>query len=83
MTPKSLLRLPEARSSFDEMTEGTRFQRLIPEKGLAAENYDIVKKLIFCTGKVYYELVKERNTKGLESQVAITRVEQVKLAGYS
>ena len=34
MTPKSLLRHPEARSSFDEMQEGTSFRRLIPESVL-------------------------------------------------
>ena len=77
MTPKSLLRLPEARSSFDEMVEGTSFKRLYPEDGVAAENPDQVKKLIFCTGKVYYELVKEREKLGIEEQLAISRIEQV------
>ena len=77
MTPKSLLRLPEARSSFDDMTEGTSFQRVIPDRGPASENADTVKKLLFCTGKVYYELVKEREKKHLEDKVAIVRVEQV------
>lgn len=77
MTPKSLLRLPEARSSFDEMVEGTSFKRLYPEDGVASENPDQVKKLIFCTGKVYYELVKEREKLGIEEQLAISRIEQV------
>ena len=36
-----------------------------------------VKRNIFCTGKVYYELVKERAARGLDGQVAITRVEQL------
>ncbi|XP_067671132.1 2-oxoglutarate dehydrogenase complex component E1-like [Haliotis asinina] len=77
MTPKSLLRLPEARSSFDEMVEGTHFQRFYPENGIAASNADTVKKLILCTGKVYYELVKEREKKNLVEQIAIGRVEQL------
>uniref|UniRef100_A0A669CKQ0 2-oxoglutarate dehydrogenase complex component E1 n=1 Tax=Oreochromis niloticus TaxID=8128 RepID=A0A669CKQ0_ORENI len=76
-TPKSLLRHPEARSSFDEMLPGTHFQRLIPEAGVAAERPEAVKRLIFCTGKVYYELTKERKSRGLEDTVAISRIEQL------
>lgn len=109
-TPKSLLRHPEARSSFDEMLPGTsasshlrqlavhvgadsplaplllsplrspagtHFRRLIPEEGAAAERPEEVKRLIFCTGKVYYELTKERKSKGMEANVAIARIEQV------
>ncbi|BFZ17509.1 hypothetical protein BsWGS_20554 [Bradybaena similaris] len=76
-TPKSLLRLPEARSSFDEMVSGTRFQRLYPETGEAAKSPGAVKKIIFCTGKIYYELVKERETRLLNSDIAISRIEQL------
>uniref|UniRef100_A0A0B7B3G2 oxoglutarate dehydrogenase (succinyl-transferring) n=2 Tax=Arion vulgaris TaxID=1028688 RepID=A0A0B7B3G2_9EUPU len=76
-TPKSLLRLPEARSSFDEMIEGTCFQRLIPDEEEAAKSPETVKKIIFCTGKVYYELVKERETRQLNSDIAISRIEQL------
>lgn len=56
---------------------GTSFQRLIPEDGPAAHSPEQVQRLIFCTGKVYYDLVKERSSQGLEKQVAITRLEQV------
>lgn len=38
-----------------------------------------MRRLIFCTGKVYYDLLKERTSQGLEKQVAITRLEQVPL----
>ncbi|OCT72033.1 hypothetical protein XELAEV_18035017mg [Xenopus laevis] len=76
-TPKSLLRHPEAKSSFDDMKTGTNFQRVIPENGAASHSPQEVKRVIFCTGKVYYELVKERHRKGLDSQVAITRLEQI------
>ncbi|BFZ03136.1 hypothetical protein BsWGS_06175 [Bradybaena similaris] len=76
-TPKSLLRLPEARSSFDDMVEGTQFQRLIPEAGEAAQNPAGVKKVIFCTGKIYYEFVKERDSKQLNPDIAISRIEQL------
>ncbi|XP_069190724.1 2-oxoglutarate dehydrogenase complex component E1 isoform X4 [Procambarus clarkii] len=77
MTPKSLLRHPEARSSFDEMVEGTEFQRIIPEKGPAAKNVAGVKRLIFCSGKVYYDLIAARREAGIEDSIAITRVEQI------
>ncbi|KAG8441019.1 hypothetical protein GDO86_006672 [Hymenochirus boettgeri] len=76
-TPKSLLRHPEARSSFDEMLPGTHFQRIIPESGPASQNTEGVKRLLFCTGKVYYDLIKERASRGMDSDVAITRVEQL------
>lgn len=76
-TPKSLLRHPDAKSSFDQMVSGTSFQRMIPEDGPAARSPGQVQRLIFCTGKVYYDLVKERGSQGLEEQVAITRLEQI------
>lgn len=44
---------------------------------MAAERPEAVKRLIFCTGKVYYELTKERKSRGLEDTVAISRIEQV------
>jgi len=77
MTPKSLLRHPECKSNFSEMVETTEFQRVIPESGPAAENKSGVKRLIFCTGRVYYDLVKARRDKGLESEIAISTVEQI------
>lgn len=36
-----------------------------------------VKRIVFCTGKVYYELTKERKAHGMEDMVAIARMEQV------
>ncbi|XP_063701924.1 2-oxoglutarate dehydrogenase complex component E1 isoform X3 [Culicoides brevitarsis] len=77
MTPKSLLRHPEAKSPFSDMTEGTEFQRMIGEKGVAAENPGSVKKLIFCSGRVYYDLTKARAERKLENDIAIARVEQI------
>ncbi|XP_062709580.1 2-oxoglutarate dehydrogenase complex component E1 isoform X4 [Aedes albopictus] len=77
LTPKSLLRHPEARSSFSEMTDGTEFQRIIPDASAASENPSSVKKLIFCSGRVYYDLVKARRERKLDSDIAISRLEQV------
>ncbi|KAL7047306.1 hypothetical protein ACKWTF_002863 [Chironomus riparius] len=77
MTPKSLLRHPECKSSFSEMVEGTEFQRVIPDRGPASENPSGVKRIIFCTGRVYYDLIKARRDKGLEGEIAISTVEQI------
>lgn len=59
------------------MLAGTRFKRLIPDQGPASDDPAQVKRLIFCTGKVYYELAKERKKGNLERDVAIVRLEQV------
>ncbi|XP_035906133.1 2-oxoglutarate dehydrogenase, mitochondrial isoform X3 [Anopheles stephensi] len=76
LTPKSLLRHPECRSNFSEMTEGTDFQRLIPD-ALTAENPNQVKRVIFCTGRVYYDLLKARRDRKLDNDIAISRIEQI------
>ncbi|XP_011066668.1 PREDICTED: 2-oxoglutarate dehydrogenase, mitochondrial isoform X3 [Acromyrmex echinatior] len=77
MTPKSLLRHPEAKSNFDLMLEDTQFLRVIPEEGTAVQNPNGVKRLLFCSGKVYYDLKKARTEQNLEDKVAIARVEQI------
>lgn len=56
---------------------GTSFQRIYPEAGVAAQNPREVKKLIFCSGKTYYDLYDEREKRNLQSQVAIVRIEQL------
>jgi 2-oxoglutarate dehydrogenase E1 component len=72
-TPKSLLRNKDAASPVSEFTHGS-FQTVIPEnKTLKA---DKVKRLVACSGKVYYDLVKHREAKGADD-VAIIRVEQL------
>lgn len=73
MTPKSLLRNKDATSPLSEFTKGG-FQTVIPEnKDLKA---DKVKRLVVCSGKVYYDLAKKREEKGMDD-VAIIRVEQL------
>jgi 2-oxoglutarate decarboxylase len=54
MTPKSLLRLPQAASSITDMAEGTRFRPVLAEPGVQDEQ---VTRLVLCTGKIYYDLV--------------------------
>lgn len=56
---------------------GTHFLRVIPDSGPAAQNPEQVKRVLFCTGKVYYDLTRERKARQMEADVAITRVEQV------
>lgn len=75
MSPKSLLRHPDAKSSFNEMVEGTEFQRVLSDASIG--NNDQVGRLVFCSGKLYYELNKERDARGLKDKVAIVRVEQL------
>ena len=46
------------------MVNGTDFKRMITEAGPASQNPEAVKKLIFCTGKVYFDLIKARRDGG-------------------
>ncbi len=72
MTPKSLLRHKEAVSSLQELAEGT-FQSVIGEtEKIVAKN---VKRVIACSGKVYYELLAHRRELDIKD-VAIIRLEQ-------
>lgn len=72
MTPKSLLRHPQAVSQLDELERGT-FQRVIPD---SSENKSAISRVIFCCGKIYYELLAERDEKK-RSDVDIVRIEQL------
>ncbi len=73
MTPKSLLRNKDATSPLSEFTRGG-FQTVIPDsKNLVAEK---VKRVVACSGKVYYDLAKKREEKGIDD-TAIIRVEQL------
>ncbi len=73
MSPKSLLRHPAAASSLSDFTDGG-FQRIIPDQ----MNVDpaTVKRVLLCTGKVYYDLLATREEKHYDD-VAIIRVEQL------
>ncbi|MFT3720858.1 2-oxoglutarate dehydrogenase E1 component [Pseudorhodoferax sp.] len=76
MTPKSLLRNKDATSPLSEFTKGG-FQTVIPDQSEAvAKKADKVKRVVACSGKVYYDLAKKREEKGADD-VAILRVEQL------
>jgi 2-oxoglutarate dehydrogenase E1 component len=70
MTPKSLLRLPQATSQLADLAEG-RFYPVMAETGIDAEQ---VVRLILCTGKMYYDLVGHASREHSPG-VAIGRVE--------
>ena len=72
MSPKSLLRLPKAQSSMEELAHGT-FQPILSDTTVAPEK---VTKVVFCSGKLYYELANEREAQ-VADHVAIIRIEQL------
>ncbi|MGB5145456.1 MAG: 2-oxoglutarate dehydrogenase E1 component [Shewanella indica] len=73
MSPKSLLRHPLAVSSLDELANG-QFQNVIGE----IDTLDAAKvdRVVFCSGKVYYELLERRRKENIDN-VALVRVEQL------
>ncbi|MBQ0930848.1 2-oxoglutarate dehydrogenase E1 component [Ideonella alba] len=73
-TPKSLLRNKDATSPLTDFTRG-EFKTVIGEQNEAIDNAK-VKRVIACSGKVYYDLVKKREDKKA-TDVAILRVEQL------
>jgi multifunctional 2-oxoglutarate metabolism enzyme len=73
MTPKSLLRLPAASSSIDDLSNGG-FQPLIDDAEIS--NREAVKRIVLCSGKVYYDLADARR-KSEDRSVAIVRLEQL------
>jgi multifunctional 2-oxoglutarate metabolism enzyme len=71
MTPKSLLRLPQAASAIADMAEDTRFHPVLAEPGVAEEQ---VTRLVLCTGKIYYDLVGHPE-RAAHTGLAVGRVE--------
>jgi 2-oxoglutarate dehydrogenase E1 component len=72
MMPKSLLRRKESTSALDELVKGN-FQPVIGE----TEDLDAkkVKRVVFCSGKVYFDIVAERKARNI-SDIAVIRLEQ-------
>ena len=71
-TPKSLLRHPECVSKLKDFTE-SGFQEIIDDPSVNAKD---VKRLLMCTGKIYYDL-KAKQQKDKRKDVAIVRLEQI------
>jgi len=74
MTPKSLLRHKLAVSSLEEFNKTSGFKFVIPEIDELAPP-EAVKRVVLCSGKVYYDLLTERRERGIKD-VAIVRLEQ-------
>jgi multifunctional 2-oxoglutarate metabolism enzyme len=72
MTPKSMLRLPEARSSRNDFINGKFLEIIDDETG----NKDQLAKVILTSGKVYYDLIKYRKEENIKD-TAIVRLEQI------
>jgi 2-oxoglutarate dehydrogenase E1 component len=72
-TPKSLLRHPEAVSKIEELTNG-QFQEILDDPN--AKDKKAIKTLVFCTGKVYYDIIAKREELG-RGEVAVVRLEQI------
>ncbi|MGJ4802112.1 2-oxoglutarate dehydrogenase E1 component [Luteimonas sp. SDU82] len=72
MSPKSLLRHKLAVSTLDELADG-HFQHLIPD---ASADPKKVKRVVLCSGKVYYDLLEDAQKRG-QDDVALVRIEQL------
>ena len=75
MTPKSLLRNKMCVSKLSDMAEQTAFRRVIKDPDLNLKDKNI-KKVVICSGKVFYNLYEEREKRKLEN-VKILRLEQI------
>jgi len=75
MSPKSLLRHKLATSTLEEMDKGTEFSPVLSETKKLTAN-DKVRKLVFCSGKVYYDLLAARETEKI-NDIALVRVEEL------
>lgn len=75
MTPKSLLSRPEAVSAEADFLEGACFQEILPDV-VDFENPDDIERIVFCSGKVFYDLAKHRDENEIDN-AAIIRIEQL------
>jgi 2-oxoglutarate dehydrogenase E1 component len=83
MTPKSLLRHKRAVSRLDEITAGTSFHRVLwdgaqlsPNEKIKLVADDKIRRVVLCSGKVYYDLYEEREKRGIDD-IYLLRVEQL------
>ncbi|MDN5248648.1 MAG: 2-oxoglutarate dehydrogenase E1 component [Alphaproteobacteria bacterium] len=75
MTPKSLLRHKRAQSSFAELAQDSGFKRILPDTA-SLQNDAKIRRVILCSGKVYYDLYEEREKRGIDD-IYIIRLEQL------
>ena len=75
MTPKSLLRHKACISSLDDFATQSRFHRVLFDPAQLVAD-DKIRRVILCSGKVYYDLIEERAKRNIKD-VAIVRIEQL------
>ncbi len=81
VTPKSLLRHKLCTSAIEDFTEGSSFHRVLwddAEKGQSDTQLvqdDKIKRVVMCSGKVYYDLLEERDARGIDD-IYLLRIEQ-------
>ncbi|MCP1547585.1 MULTISPECIES: 2-oxoglutarate dehydrogenase E1 component [Methylorubrum] len=82
MTPKSLLRHKRAVSKIEDIADGSTFHRILwddaehDENGVKLTRDDKIRRVVLCSGKVYYDLYDEREKRGV-NDVYLMRVEQL------
>src|SRR5437667_1396052 len=83
MTPKSLLRHKRAVSRLDELGRDTTFHRILyddaqmlPDEKIKLVGDDKIRRVVLCSGKVYYDLYEEREKRGI-NDIYLLRVEQL------
>jgi len=83
MTPKSLLRHKRAVSRLDELGDGTSFHRILhddaamlPDEPIKLVADEKIRRVVLCSGKVYFDLYEEREKRGIED-IYLLRIEQL------
>jgi len=83
MTPKSLLRHKRAVSRLEELAKGTTFHRILyddaqmlPNEAIKLVPDEKIRRIVLCSGKVYYDLYEERERRGIDD-IYLMRVEQL------
>ncbi|WP_185851609.1 2-oxoglutarate dehydrogenase E1 component [Blattabacterium cuenoti] len=74
-TPKSLLRHTKCLSNIKELSEG-QFHEILDDPYIASANIEKITKLIFCSGKIYYELLNKKESIK-DEKTALIRIEQI------
>ncbi|MBI3420414.1 MAG: 2-oxoglutarate dehydrogenase E1 component [Proteobacteria bacterium] len=76
MTPKSLLRHKMCVSDLSDMAGDSKFYRVIGDNSANLVKDEQIRRVVLCTGKVYYDLLAERDTRGIKD-VALVRIEEL------
>ena len=76
MTPKSLLRHKRAVSKLDQLGAGTSFHRVLFDDAEKLQPDNKIRRVVLCSGKVYYDLFEEREKRGVDD-IYLLRIEQL------